>query len=85
MEIKSYDRETRAYKLCLYDRLIFNSELTTKTYINVYPDQFIPSNTPDITADAIFERTINPNLNPRIYVCIKVGNEYREDLKKKGE
>lgn len=67
----------------LYDRLRFADELAIKKYICAYKNSKIwtPLDTIDKNAYMVFERTINPNLNSSIYVCIKIGDKMREDLK----
>ena len=69
----------RAHKICLYDRVMF---LDAKTkYVHIYEDtSIVPCDTIDTNAHIIFERTINPQIDPRTYVCIKVGDEQRERL-----
>ena len=95
MEVKSFgkinvdtlyapiNQGVRLYPLCLYDKFKFIGELATKKYVCVYTEQwqFIPTDAPNKTADVIFERTIDPNLDSKIYVCIKLGDEMREDLR----
>lgn len=67
----------------LYDRLRFADELAIKNYICAYQNSqtWIPLDTIDKNAYMIFERTINPDLDPKIYVCIKIGDQMRENLK----
>lgn len=67
----------------LYDHIRFADELATKQYICAYKNSkmWTPLDTIDKNAYIIFERTINPDLDPRTYVCIKIGNQMRENLK----
>ena len=69
----------RLYPLCLYDRVMFMNANTK--YVCIYNDSSITlCNDIDINAPVIFERTINPEIDRRIYVCIKVEDEQREPL-----
>ena len=77
------DNKVRCHLLGLYDRVGFVDEFATKKYICIYEDSptLTPRDTIDRTACVIFERTINPYVDPRIYICIKIGNKMREDLR----
>lgn len=77
---------TYAKKLDLYDRVIFVDDVKSK-YVCLYEDAntLLAQNHLNGTECVVLEKTINPQIDPRTYVCIKVGNECREDLKKIGE
>ena len=64
----------------LYDRVFFGN-IATK-YICWYADTRYLNCTdePDMNAHCIFEKTINPDLDPGWYVCVKCGDEYRANL-----
>lgn len=76
---------TYAKKLDLYDRVIFIDSFESK-YVCMYKgsNELVAKNNLDGTECVVFEKTINPQVDHRTYVCIKVGNECREDLKKIG-
>ena len=68
-------------EICLYDCILcFDDDDSLETYINCYKDSCVKSNQIDINAPIIFERTINPQIDPRTYVCIKVGDKQRDPL-----
>lgn len=73
-------------KLDLYDRVVFVDNFKSK-YICLYENsnELVHQNSLDGTEYVVFEKTINPQIDPRTYVCIKVGSECREDLKMIGE
>ena len=74
-----FDSYVQVHEIRLYDRVMF-LDATTK-YVCVYDDSsMIPCNDIDINASAIFERTINPQVDPRTYVCIKIKDKQREPL-----
>lgn len=75
-----------AKKLDLYDRIIFVDDFKSK-YVCLYEDSntLVAQNNLDGTECVVLEKTINPQIDPRTYVCIKVGSECREDLRKIGE
>lgn len=77
---------TYAKKLNLYDRVIFVDDFKSK-YVCLYEDSdtLVAQNNLDGTECVVLEKTINPQIDPRTYVCIKVGSECREDLRKIGE
>lgn len=77
---------TYAKKLDLYDRVIFVDDFKSK-YVCLYADSntLVAQNNLDGTECVVLEKTINPQIDPRTYVCIKVGSECREDLRKIGE
>ena len=70
----------RYHKLGLYDRVMFVDDPKTKYVLVDEQSSIIPSDTIDVNADVIFEKTINPQIDPRTYVCIKVGDKQRERL-----
>lgn len=74
-----FDECLRAHRIFLYDRVMF---LDAKTkYVHIYDDtSIIPCDTIDTSAPVIFERTTNPQIDPRTYVCIKVNDEQRNPL-----
>ena len=76
---------TYVKKLDLYDRIIFTDDFKSK-YVCLYEDSntLVAQNNLDGTERIVLEKTINPQIDPRTYVCIKVGNECREDLRKIG-
>lgn len=68
------------HRLGLYDRVVFVDSYNTK-YVCVYDDSsIIPCDEIDINSPIIFEKSINPQVDPRTYVCIKVGDKQREKL-----
>lgn len=73
-------------KLDLYDRIIFTDDFKSK-YVCLYEDSntLVAQNNLNGTECVVLEKTINPQIDPRTYVCIKVGSECREDLKMIGE
>lgn len=77
---------TYAVKLDLYDRIRFIDAFESK-YVCLYEDsnQLVAQNNLNGTESVVFEKTTNPQVDPRTYVCIKVGSECREDLRKIGE
>jgi hypothetical protein len=77
---------TYVKKLDLYDRVIFIDDFKSK-YVCLYEDSntLVAQNNLDGTECVVLEKTINPQIDPRTYVCVKVGNECREDLRKIGE
>lgn len=77
---------TYVKKLDLYDRVIFVDDFKSK-YVCLYADSdtLVAQNNLDGTECVVLEKTINPQIDPRTYVCIKVGSECREDLRKIGE
>lgn len=77
---------TYVKKLNLYDRVIFIDDFKSK-YVCLYEDSNIlfTQNNLNGTECVVLEKTINPQIDPRTYVCIKVGNKCREDLKMIGE
>lgn len=77
---------TYVKKLDLYDRIIFTDDFKSK-YVCLYEDSntLIIQNNLNGTEYVVLEKTINPQIDPRTYVCIKVGNKCREDLKMIGE
>lgn len=76
----------RLKKLDLYDRALFVDDFKSK-YVCLYEgsNTLVAQNNLDGTECVVFEKTINPQIDPRTYVCIKVGSECREDLRKIGE
>ena len=72
-------KHSYAIKINLYDRIIFTENYNTK-YVCVYNNSIIPLNDIDINAPLILERTINPEIDPRTYVVIKVGEKQRDPL-----
>ena len=81
-EYVTTDDKVFAKAIHLYDGIHF-SNISTK-YICWYADTCKLSCTdkPDMNADCIFEKTINPDIDSGCYVCVKCGNEYRESLAK---
>ena len=77
---------TYVKKLDLYDRVIFIDDFKSK-YVCLYENSntLVAQNNLDGTEYVVLEKTINPQIDPRTYVCIKVGSECREDLRKIGE
>lgn len=77
---------TYAKKLDLYDRVMFIDDFKSK-YVCLYEDSdtLVAQNNLNGMERVVLEKTINPQIDPRIYICIKVGNECREDLRKIGE
>ena len=77
---------TYVKKLDLYDRVIFVDDFKSK-YVCLHEDSdtLVAQNNLDGVECVVFEKTINPQIDPRTYVCIKVGSECREDLRKIGE
>ena len=77
---------TYVKKLDLYDRIIFVDNFKSK-YVCLHEDSntLVPQDNLNGTECVVLEKTINPQIDPRTYVCIKVGSECREDLKKIGE
>ena len=77
---------THAKKLDLYDRVIFVDDFKSK-YVCLYEDSdtLVAQDNLNGTECVVLEKTINPQIDPRTYVCIKVGSECREDLRKIGE
>lgn len=77
---------TYVKKLNLYDRIMFVDDFKSK-YICLYEgsNTLVAQNNLDGTECVVLEKTINPQIDPRTYVCIKVGSECREDLRKIGE
>jgi hypothetical protein len=77
---------TYAKKLDLYDRVIFVDDFKSK-YVCLYESSntLVAQDHLDGTECVVLEKTINPQIDPRTYVCIKVGSECREDLRKIGE
>ena len=77
---------TYVKKLDLYDRVIFIDDFKSK-YVCLYENSntLVTQNNLDGTECVVLEKTINPQIDPRTYVCIKVGSECREDLRKIGE
>lgn len=75
--------DTYVKKLDLYDRVIFVDDVKSK-YVCLYEDcnTLIDRNDLEGTESVVFEKTINPCINPRTYVCIKIGDKCREDLKR---
>ena len=75
---------THLKKLDLYDRVIFVDNFKSK-YICLYENsnELVHQNNLNGTEYVVFEKTINPQIDPRTYVCIKVGSECRKDLRKK--
>ena len=75
-----------AKKLDLYDRVIFVDNFKSK-YVCLYENSntLVAQNNLDGTELVVLEKTINPQIDPRTYVCIKVGSECREDLRTIGE
>lgn len=69
-------------ELNLYDRVIFTDNFKSK-YVCLYAasNTLIVQNSLTGMEDVVFEKTINPQIEPRTYVCIKVGSKCREDLK----
>lgn len=69
----------RVHQICLYDRVKF-IDVNTR-YVCIYDDlSIIPCNDIDANAPLIFEKTINPQVDPRTYVCIKVKDQQRNPL-----
>ena len=87
MEYVTHEANIFARQIHLYDRLWFGDN--TAKYICWRKDEslgkdvgrLIYSNNPDKNSDIVFEKTINPEIDPHCYVCIKCGNECREDLR----
>ena len=77
---------TYVKKLDLYDRVIFLDNFKSK-YVCLYESSntLVVQDHLDGTECVVLEKTINPQIDPRTYVCIKVGSECREDLRKIGE
>lgn len=66
-------------QLNLYDMIIFNNDYKTK-YVCFNDDCLVPCNEIDANAGLILERTINPEIDPRTYVVIKIGDKQRDPL-----
>ena len=78
--INNPETTVRLHPLGLYDRVICTDNYQTK-YICIDENLSInPCDTIDTNATIIFEKSINPQVDPRTYVCIKVGNKQREQL-----
>lgn len=77
---------THVKKLDLYDRVIFVDDFKSK-YVCLYESSntLVAQDHLDGTECVVLEKTINPQIDPRTYVCIKVGSECREALRKIGE
>lgn len=77
---------TYVKKIDLYDRIIFMDDFKSK-YVCLYEDSntLVAQNNLNGTECVVLEKTTNPQIDPRTYVCIKVGSECREDLRKIGE
>lgn len=77
---------TYVKELNLYDRVLFTDNFKSK-YVCLYTtsNTLIALNSLTGLEYIVFEKTINPKIDPRTYVCIKVGNKCREDLKMIGE
>lgn len=70
----SYVRE-----LNLYDRIIFKYNYNTK-YVCFNNNSLTPCDDIDVNAPLILERTINPEIDPRTYIVIKLGDKQRDPL-----
>ena len=85
MEYITHEADAFVRRVELYSRRYFANNPTK--YICWYKDEDIGKNAgrlvyseqPDPNADIIFEKTINPELDPHGYICIKCGDEWRDD------
>ena len=86
MEYITHEGDKFVRRITLYGRYYFGD--CTAPYLCWYEDKSLgeyagriaESDYPDIEADVIFEKAINPIWGPGTYVCIKCDNYYRENL-----
>lgn len=86
MEYITHEGDKFVRAITLYGRYYFGGFSTQylcwyeDKNIGEYAGHLVENDYPDMDADIIFEKAINPIWGPGTYVCVKCGNYYRENL-----